>query len=54
VIIEPPKDVEIEDETELSKLNLILSNRAEYFDRLFELLNLGVQEITVQSWNLLT
>jgi len=38
---------------EESKLNLILSNKSEYFDLLFELLNLGVNEINVQAWNLL-
>jgi len=38
---------------EEAKLNLIISNRAEYFDLLFELLNLGVQEITSAAWNLL-
>ena len=39
---------------EESKLNLIISNKGEYFDLLFELLNLGVYEITTQSWALLT
>lgn len=42
------------DEEEESKLNLILSNKSEYFDLLFDLLNLGVNEINVQAWNLLT
>lgn len=32
---------------------MIISNKAEYFDLLFELLNLGVQEITSAAWNLL-
>jgi hypothetical protein len=41
-------------EEEESKLNLILSNKSEYFDLLFDLLNLGVNEINVQAWNLLT
>jgi hypothetical protein len=36
-----------------SKLNLILSNKSEYFDLLFDLLNLGVSEINIQAWNLL-
>jgi hypothetical protein len=36
-----------------SKLNLIISNRSEYFDLLFELLNLGITEITNAAWNLL-
>lgn len=39
---------------EESKLNLILSNKSEYFDLLFDLLNLGVNEINIQAWNLLT
>ena len=34
------------DETKEQKLNLIISNWTEYFDRLFELLNLGYSEIT--------
>ena len=38
---------------EEAKLNLIISNRAEYFDLLFELLNLGIIEITNAAWNLL-
>ena len=42
------------EEGQEQKLNLIISNRTEYFDRLFELLNLGYSEITKQSWNLLT
>jgi hypothetical protein len=37
----------------MAKLNLIISNRAEYFDLLFELLNLGINEITNAAWNLL-
>ena len=41
------------DKDEESKLNLKISNRAEYFDILFELLNLGINEITIASWNLL-
>jgi len=35
------------------KLNLIISNKAEYFDLLFDLLNLGIGEITAAVWNLL-
>lgn len=38
---------------EEQKLNLIISNRSEYFDLLFELLNLGINEITNAAWNLL-
>lgn len=38
---------------EEAKLNLIIANRAEYFDLLFELLNLGINEITNAAWNLL-
>lgn len=45
-----PKD---EVKNEEAKLNLIISNRTEYFDLLFELLNLGINEITTASWNLL-
>lgn len=47
---------EVKDETiplDESKLNLIISNRSEYFDLLFELLNLGINEITNAAWNLL-
>ena len=35
------------------KLNLIVSNKAEYFDLLFELLNLGMPEITQAVWKLM-
>jgi hypothetical protein len=35
------------------KLNLIVSNKAEYFDLLFELLNLGVPDITQAVWKLM-
>ena len=42
------------EEIEEAKLNLILSNKSEYFDLLFDLLNLGVTEINIQAWNLLT
>ena len=49
VMIEEVKD-EMSHE---SKLNLIISNRSEYFDLLFELLNLGINEITSAAWNLL-
>ncbi len=36
-----------------AKLNLIISNRVEYFELLFELLNLGINEITNAAWRLL-
>lgn len=49
-MIEEAKD---EQPSEDAKLNLIISNRAEYFDLLFELLNLGINEITNAAWNLL-
>jgi hypothetical protein len=49
VIVEEPAEAIHEE----AKLNLIISNKAEYFDLLFELLNLGVQEITSAAWNLL-
>ena len=35
------------------KLNLIVSNKAEYFDLLFELLNLGMPDITQAVWKLM-
>lgn len=38
---------------EESKLNLIISNRKEHFELLFDLLNLGINEITTAAWNLL-
>ena len=38
---------------EEAKLNLIIANRTEYFELLFELLNLGINEITNAAWNLL-
>lgn len=41
-------------EEQEAKLNLILSNKSEYFELLFDLLNLGVTEINAQAWNLLT
>ena len=51
---EDMKDVEEKEEEQESKLNLIISNKSEYFDLLFDLLNLGVNEINYQAWNLLT
>lgn len=61
MVIAPPKpDVanpdNLEEEAillEEDKLNLIVSNKAEYFDLLFELLNLGVPEITQAVWKLM-
>ena len=38
---------------EEDKLNLIVSNKAEYFDMLFELLNLGVPDVTQAVWKLM-
>lgn len=42
-----------EDQPLEDKLNLIVSNKAEYFDLLFELLNLGVPDITQAVWKLM-
>jgi hypothetical protein len=50
VLIEESKE---EGVVEDAKINLIISNKAEYFDLLFELLNLGINEITNAAWNLL-
>lgn len=36
------------------KLNEMISNRSECFDLLFDLLNLGISDITEASWSLLT
>ena len=47
------QDEDIEEQLLEDKLNLIVSNRAEYFDLLFELLNLGVPEITQAVWKLM-
>lgn len=52
VMIEEAKDEGVK-EVEESKLNLIISNRTEYFELLFELLNLGITEITNAAWSLL-
>lgn len=49
LIEESKEDGVVED----AKINLIISNKAEYFDLLFELLNLGINEITNAAWNLL-
>lgn len=50
LIDDAPKE---EGQVEDSKLNLIISNRSEYFELLFDLLNLGINEITTAAWNLL-
>mmetsp|Transcript_22806 Transcript_22806/g.22023 ORF Transcript_22806/g.22023 Transcript_22806/m.22023 type:complete len:137 (+) Transcript_22806:557-967(+) len=42
-----------EEQKEDAKINLIISNRKEYFELLFDLLNLGINEITTAAWNLL-
>lgn len=53
-ILDLPKEEEAEPgKVEEAKLNLIISNRVEYFELLFELLNLGVNEITNAAWRLL-
>jgi hypothetical protein len=41
------------DEPQELSINTVLSNEAEYFDLLFDLLNIGSQEITEQVWALL-
>ncbi len=42
------------DEAEIEeRLSVIISNNAEYFDLLFDLLNLGNGDITSAVWNLL-
>ena len=48
-----PEQDDQQQEVPEDKLNLIVSNRAEYFDLLFELLNLGVPEITQAVWKLM-
>ena len=53
VLIEQSKEKDDPSKQEEAKLNLIISNRSEYFELLFELLNLGIYEITNASWNLL-
>ena len=46
---EPDQDSQPQED----KLNVIISNKAEYFDLLFDLLNLGNSEITSAVWSLL-
>lgn len=48
-----PDDADCDIEVVEDKLNVIVSNNAEYFDLLFDLLNLGNSEITSAVWNLL-
>ena len=50
-----PEDtvMKVEEEFQEDKLNLIVSNRAEYFDLLFDLLNLGIPDVTSAVWSLL-
>ena len=52
---ERPADSNAEEDEQIleDKLNLIVSNKAEYFDLLFELLNLGVPDITQAVWKLM-
>ena len=52
---QPLLEGEVDNEEQLfeDKLNLIVSNKAEYFDLLFELLNLGVPDITQAVWKLM-
>ena len=51
----PKADADMENDEQLleDKLNLIVSNKAEYFDLLFDLLNLGAPEITQAVWKLM-
>ena len=49
----PEGEADNEDQLLEDKLNLIVSNKAEYFDLLFELLNLGVPDITQAVWKLM-
>ena len=46
---EPDQDSQPQED----KLHVIISNKAEYFDLLFDLLNLGNSEITSAVWSLL-
>lgn len=50
-IKEPEK--EEEQQIEETKLNQIISNKAEYFDLLFDLLNMNIPEISNETWSLL-
>ena len=46
-------EMKMEEDVQEDKLNLIVSNRAEYFDLLFDLLNLGIPDVTSAVWSLL-
>jgi hypothetical protein len=52
---EPEEAEQVSDDEDLDeqRLNLTISNRAEYFDLLFDLLNLGLDRVTTAVWNLL-
>lgn len=53
-LVEQPKEEEAEEgKREEAKLNLIISNKLEYFEMLFDLLNLGISEVTTAAWSLL-
>lgn len=52
-MIEEAKGSDEPDKEQESKLNLIISNRKDHFELLFELLNLGINEVTNAAWNLL-
>ena len=52
MIINTEKVEEGDGETE-GRLSVIVSNNAEYFDLLFDLLNLGNSDITSAVWSLL-
>jgi hypothetical protein len=47
------KKEENEEVKEDAKINMILSNKKEYFELLFDLINLGINEITSAVWDLL-
>ena len=47
------KDADGEEEVIEEKLNSIISNKAEYFDLLFDLLNLGIPDVTSSVWSLI-
>lgn len=53
MIINTEKPNEDEEMEQSDRLNVIVSNNAEYFDMLFDLLNLGNSEITSAVWGLL-
>jgi len=61
VLNEPEPEQEQEDKAsdeekgdlDEQRLNLTISNRKEYFDLLFDLLNLGLDRVTTSVWKLL-